>query len=202
MSSKQGKTFSVRQILDNQRAKRLSTKFRFLTENSHLLQTRTHNTRRINDVSWIPFCQLAWRHSRQRSSLELELLSFGFAMRGALKLLFLSLLRRLILKRQIHFCAGAWLGFKRLWRLKQRKGYCGCINGFPLYYAKSEWIVAESGDVNWISPATFWEVKIKHYIMTVCMLSALRRQHVCNLEKNWRSDVFMRNGRKAKRRSN
>ena len=33
-------------------------------------------------------------------------------------------------------------------------------------------------------PATFLEAKIELHIMIVCMLSALNRQRVCNLEKN------------------
>ena len=49
--------------------------------------------------------------------------------------------------------------------------------------------------------AIFWEVKIKLHIMTACMLSALRKQHVCNLKKNCNSNIFTRNCWKAKHRS-
>ena len=75
--------------------------------------------------------------------------------------LFFKLIEATESQRQIRFCAEAWLGFKRFWRLKQRKGYCGCINGFPFYTAKSEWNEAESGFVNWIFSGYFWESKIE-----------------------------------------
>ena len=39
----------------------------------------------------------------------------------------------------------------------------------------------------------FWEDKIKLCIMTACMFSALRKQHVCNLKKNCNSNIFTRN---------
>ena len=48
---------------------------------------------------------------------------------------FFKLIEETDSQRQIHFCAGAWLEFKRFWSLKKKKDYCACINAFLFKYA-------------------------------------------------------------------
>jgi hypothetical protein len=107
---------------------------------------------------------------------------------------FFKLIEETDSQRQIHFCAGAWLEFKRFWCLKRKKNYCACINAFLFKcMQKSKWETAKTrGNLTFLL-AIFWEDKIKLCIMTACMLSALRKQHVCDVKKNCNSNIFTRN---------
>ena len=61
-------------------------------------------------------------------------------------------------------------------------------------YKKSKWETAETGgNLTFFSYWLFFE-KIKSLcIMTACMLSALRKQHVCDVKKNCNSNIFTQN---------
>ena len=195
MSSNRGKTFSVRQILDNQRAKRLSTKFRFLTENSLLLQTRTH---RHTENKWrqlksfLSPCMTSFVAKKQFGAGVTEL---WFCNERGFEASFFKLIEETDSQRQIHFCAGAWLEFKRFWNLKKKKKIT--VHVLTRFYSnvckKSKWETAETGGNLTFLLAIFWEDKIKLCIMTACMLSALRKQHVCDVKKNCNSNIFTRN---------
>ena len=134
---KTGQNFFCETNFGKSTRKRLSTKFRFPTENSLLLQTRTH---RHTENKWrqlksfLSACMTSFAVKKQFGAGVTELL---FCNERGFVASFFKLIEETDSQRQIRFCAGAWLGFKRLWRLKQRKGYCGCINDFPFYSAKS-----------------------------------------------------------------
>ena len=147
------------------------------------------------------FSRVAWRHSWQRSSLELELLSYCFALGETLELLFLKFIEETDSQRQIHFCAGAWLEFKRFWSLKKKKITVHVLTRFYWNMLKIKMRNSRNRRKFEFFTGYFWEDKIKLHIMTACMLSALRKQHVCNLKKNCNSNIFTRNCWKAKHRS-
>ena len=82
-----------------------------------------------NMTSFEVFSRVAWRHSWHRSSLELELLSYCFALREAYSEHWFS--------KTNSFLCGSMAWIQTILKLDEKKDYCACINSFVFKYAQN-----------------------------------------------------------------
>ena len=145
-----------------------------------------------HDVIWSLFsrCMTSFVAKKQFGTGVTELL---FCIERGFVASFFKLIEENDTQRQIHFCAGAWLEFKRFWSLKEKNIIVHVLKRLYLNMLKIKMRNSRNRRKFEFFIGYFWEDKIKLCIMTACMLSALRKEHVCNLKKNCNSNIFTRN---------